>query len=129
MRFSLKEANYDYNELVKSSVYDIELDLRREYSKQYYEGSVDYNHGKWNYFLSFHKIKTVSKHFWKEIIFHTHYKVNDLEYKKKVMFKYDLVDKSDFFPKYICNNNLYKYDLEFNHNKHIDDSSVLGEFH
>lgn len=60
VKYSLKQCNCNYTDIAKPAIFEIELDLRQEFPKQYYKGETDIGHEQWNNHLSFYKIKPFS---------------------------------------------------------------------
>lgn len=125
--------DYDYFKLMESSIYDIELALRQEYSQQYYNGILDNGHIQWMEHLQSNTNTNIkfSNYFWKELLF----QLEDDNYTNKVNItkKYDLnLPKSPYVWKSwaLGCSTLDIYDLSgYNNNQHIDDSEIVTMFY
>lgn len=108
----------DYEVLIENSIYDVELELRKTFSDQYFSGYLDDGHERWNRFLRFRKRRIISKYFWKEIRFLE--KINKYQYNDPMLYRFHNIYLKYDLCKCTCKycNNRYRFEWHPNLNKY-----------
>ena len=129
LTYYLKEHDCDVFNIAKNSIFELELDLRNEYSNLYYnDGQLDDNHRRWNDGLKSNKTNIFSKRFWKEEIFDYKFQKLSTNDAYNVCYKYELQHLFyEEHKRYDWTRNLQPYDLQFDNNCSINDGESVNK--
>lgn len=118
-------TNHDIHGIVIPSMCQIELDLRKEFSDQYYNGMMDIGHEMWNNHLRGQTIRLTTKYFWNELFFYR--SVKKYVNLNELIIKYGIIEygSAQMTRKPIYHEELNIYNIEFDNDRYIDDRDIV----
>lgn len=114
---------------MEKSIYEIEFELRREFSQQYFKCRIDDGHHNWMNHLTFLFTPRNSGYFWNEIVFQQiEHNRND---QKRISGNYHLIYSKIGPHEHYFNqrSDLDIYDLNYNERGWINDDDIVKLFH
>jgi len=94
LQYYFNDYSNDFDNLLKKTMYEYEIDLREDFTQKYFNGVMDYGHRKWvdnlsNYIIS---SKRFSNHYWNESKFLSRDRYSWLDYYSSNFFKNNILE-------------------------------------